>query len=430
MRIVHEEDTDCQLDFSLAAWTRCKAVNPIILMTFFIIAISILIITYSYIGWRLIVPAGLSPTWNTILWAILVLFMSTIPVSILLRVYGFSIFWTGILTWIAYLNLGFFSLVFVFLVVKDLALLATYCVKKYFSLLRGVIISEPRPIEPISLDRRCFIFRSINLGILGIAGILMPYGLYEARRRPVIVKVSVPIHDLPNDLEGFRIVQITDIHISPTIKRDYVQTIVHQVNGLKPDVIVFTGDLADGSVAGLSNDAAPLKDLSALYGSYFVTGNHEYYSGVRAWLKEIKRLGLIVLLNEHRIIQHGTGRILMAGVTDYHAGRFLADHASNPYTALSNAPASNIKILLAHQPRSIFDSSKAGFDLQISGHTHGGQYYPWNFLISLQQPYVVGLHQHGKTWIYVSRGAGYWGPPLRLGAPSEITMITLTRSNV
>jgi len=398
-------------------------------MTFFIIAVSILIITYSYIGWRLIVPAGLSPSWNVILWMTLIFFMCITPISIFLRIYGFGVFWSGILSWIAYLSLGFFSLVFVFLVIKDLTLLVTCGIKKSYSLLCRIIMPHAIPAEPIALDRRHFIFRSINLGILGISGILAGYGLYEARRRPSIVKVLVPIHDLPNDLEGFRIVQITDIHVSPTIKRNYVQTIVDQVNNLKPDVIVLTGDLVDGRVAIYHNDVAPLKDLSAPYGSYFVTGNHEYYSGVEAWVKKIKQLGFIVLLNEHRIIKHGTGRILMAGVTDYNAGRFLTDHASNPYMALSRAPASNVKILLAHQPRSIFASAKAGFDLQISGHTHGGQYYPWNFLAGLQQPYVVGLHQHGKTWIYVSRGTGYWGPPLRLGISSEVTVITLTRPN-
>jgi len=398
-------------------------------MTFFVIAVSILIITYSYIGWRLIVPSGLSTFWNAILWVILILFMCLTPVSILLQIYGFGVFWSGMLSWVAYLSLGFFSLIFTFLFIRDLTLLVTCGVKKSYTLLHRVIMSEVSPIETIAHDRRHFIFRSINLGILGISGTLVGYGLYEARRRPSIVKVLVPIHDLPNDLEGFRIVQITDIHVSPTIKRNYVQTIVDQVNNLKPDVIVFTGDLVDGLVAVHRNDVDPLKDLSALYGSYFVTGNHEYYSGVEAWVKKIKQLGFIVLLNEHRIIMHGKGRILMAGVTDYHAGEFLTDHVSNPYIALSNAPPSNVKIILAHQPRSIFTSAKAGFDLQISGHTHGGQYYPWKFLVGLQQPYISGLHQHGKTWIYVSRGTGYWGPPLRLGIPSEITEITLTRSN-
>lgn len=396
-------------------------------MIFFLIAVSILILTYGYIGWRLIIPAGLSPSWNAILWAILILFMPMTPISILLRIYGFNAFWSDILSWAAYMSLGFFFLVFTFLIIRDLTLLVIRGVKRSFILARSVITSEASSIEPIAPDRRRFIFRSINLGILGISGTLVGYGLYEARHRPDIVKVSVPIHDLPNDLEGFRILQITDIHVSPTIKRNYVRAIVDQVSNQNPDVIVFTGDLADGSVPILRDDVAPLKDLSAPYGSYFVTGNHEYYVGAEAWVEEIARIGFTVLLNEHRVIQHGAGRILMAGVTDYNAGQFLRDHASSPDIALSGAPASHVKVLLAHQPRSVFASAKAGFDLQISGHTHGGQFFPWNFLVGLQQPYVVGLHQYEKTWIYVSRGAGYWGPPLRLGIPSEITIITLTR---
>ncbi len=394
---------------------------------FFLVSVSILIMTYSYIGWRLIVPSGFSSSWNAILWAILILFVPMAPISLLLRIYGFSAFWIDILSWIAYLSLGFFSLIFICLVIKDLAMLLMRGVRKSLALARTVIRSETNPIELTEPDRRRFIFRSINLGILGLSGGLTGYGLFEARHRPGVVKVSVPIHDLPNDLEGFRLVQITDIHVSYAIKREYVRTVVDQVNILKPHVIVFTGDLADGSVDNLRNDVAPLMDLSAPYGSYFVTGNHEYYAGAEAWVEEINRLGLTVLLNEHQIIQHGTGRILMAGVPDYNAGQFLRNHDSKPDIALAGAPSSHVKILLAHQPRSIFVSAKAGFDFQISGHTHGGQFFPWNYLVGLQQPYVVGLHQYEKTWIYVSRGTGYWGPPLRLGAPSEVTEITLTR---
>ena len=399
-------------------------------MSFFIIAVSILTLFYSYIGWRLIRPAKFSLFWNVILWMILALFMCMTPVSLLLKTYGFGVFWSDILSWIAYLNLGFFSLVFSFLIIKDLILIVTCVIRKSHSFFRCKIIPDALPAEPVAPARRHFIVNSINLGILCASGTLAGYGLYEARRRPCIVKVSVPVPNLPDDLEGFRIVQITDIHIGPTIKRAYVQTIVDQVNKLKPDVIVLTGDLADGGVETHRDDVAPLGALSAPYGSYFVTGNHEYYSGVETWIKKMEQLGFVVLLNEHRIIKCGSGRILMAGVTDYNAGRFLTDHVSDPDMALFRAPASNVKILLAHQPRSIFASARAGFDLQISGHTHGGQFYPWSFLVGLQQPYVMGLHRYGKTWIYVSRGTGYWGPPLRLGISSEIAVITLTREEI
>lgn len=196
-------------------------------------------------------------------------------------------------------------------------------------------------------------------------------------------------------------------------------------NSLSPDLIAFTGDLVDGTVGRLSEDVTPLSRLAAPLGAYFVTGNHEYYSGARVWIEEVRRLGLIVLENEHRIVGRGKGRLLVAGVNDFHAGRFYASHASSPAKALIGAGRHHTRILLAHQPRSIFETALAGYHLQLSGHTHGGQYYPWQYLVSLNQPYVSGLHKHRDTWIYISRGTGYWGPPVRLGAPSEITDIRL-----
>jgi predicted MPP superfamily phosphohydrolase len=168
-----------------------------------------------------------------------------------------------------------------------------------------------------------------------------------------------------------------------------------------------------------------LKQISSGSGNFFVTGNHEYYSGVIEWIEEVKRLGFTVLLNEHVVITRGQARLLLAGVTDYRGGNFLPSHRSDPQKALNGALPADAKILLAHQPKNIFDAAQAGYDLQISGHTHGGQFFPWNLLVGFVQPYVSGLHTHQNTQIYVSRGTGYWGPPVRVGAPSEITLIKL-----
>jgi hypothetical protein len=143
------------------------------------------------------------------------------------------------------------------------------------------------------------------------------------------------------------------------------------------------------------------------------------------WVEEVRRLGFSVLINEHRIITSGNQKMLLAGVTDYREGRMLTAHRSDPHKALKAAPATDVKILLAHQPKSIFAASRAGYDLQISGHTHGGQFFPWNLFVGLSQPYISGLHKHENTQIYVSRGTGYWGPPMRVGSPSEITLIKL-----
>ncbi|MEW5794956.1 MAG: hypothetical protein AB1772_01220 [Candidatus Zixiibacteriota bacterium] len=153
-----------------------------------------------------------------------------------------------------------------------------------------------------------------------------------------------------------------------------------------------------------------------------MTGNHDYYSGVQQWVDEAARLGFTVLLNEHWVIERGDARLLLAGVTDYSGGQFRADHTTDPHLALAGAPPTHTKILLAHQPRSVFEAVKAGYDYVLSGHTHGGQYFPYHFLVALAQPYVSGMHQHGDTRIYVSRGTGYWGPQIRIGAPSEITV--------
>ncbi len=399
-------------------------------MIFFIVSFSILTLIYSYIGWRIIVPAKLSLSLNITLWITLIVIMLIPWMSIFLRIYGYEGVFTDLLGWIGYLSLGFFSIVLIFLIARDFVLLIMLGLQKFSLVVRSVIGSAVGHAGSPNPGRRSFVLNSINMGILGVSGILSLYGLYEARRRPRIVNVTVPVKDLPDDLEGFKIVQITDIHVGPTIKRDYVQTIVDETNILEPDMIVFTGDIADGTVATLRDDVAPLVELSAPCGSYFVTGNHEYYMGVEDWIKEIKQLGFKVLLNEHKIIEYGSGRILLAGVTDYEAGRFISSHTSSPETALKGAPANHAKILLAHQPLSIFEAARVGFDLQISGHTHGGQYYPWNYLVGIQHPYVSGLHLHEKTWIYVSRGCGYWGPPIRIGQPSEITMITLRRTNI
>jgi predicted MPP superfamily phosphohydrolase len=216
------------------------------------------------------------------------------------------------------------------------------------------------------------------------------------------------------------------VHVGLTIKREYVDAIVEAVNGLKADIIAVTGDLVDGPVQELARHTAPLARLSARHGAFFVTGNHEYYSGERAWTAEFTRLGLRVLVNEHVVVTHGGAPLVVAGVTDYSAHHFNPEQRSDPAAALSGAPPdAAAKILLAHQPRSAAAAARAGFDLQLSGHTHGGQFWPWTLFVRFQQPFTAGLHRLNDLWVYISRGTGYWGPPKRFGAPSEITLLRL-----
>jgi predicted MPP superfamily phosphohydrolase len=252
------------------------------------------------------------------------------------------------------------------------------------------------------------------LGVPLLAAAATLWGLANARRTARVKRVDVPIAGLPAPLHGFSIAQLSDIHVGPTVKRPYLQAIVDRVNGLEPDAVAITGDLVDGRVQDLHQDVAPLAQLRARHGSFFVTGNHEYYSGAAEWTAHLRTLGIRVLMNEHVLLAHDGARLVMAGVTDPMAHHVEPADRSDPP-----------RVLLAHQPRSAEGAAEAGFDLQLSGHTHGGQIWPFNFFVPLQQPYTAGLHRLRQLWVYTSRGTGYWGPPLRLGAPSEITLVRL-----
>jgi predicted MPP superfamily phosphohydrolase len=262
------------------------------------------------------------------------------------------------------------------------------------------------------------------LAVVAGAALFMAVGVFNARRTARVREVEVPVAGLPGALEGFTIAQISDIHVGPTIKRPYLQAIVDAVNGLNADAVAVTGDLVDGRVQDLAPDVAPLAQLRSRHGTFFVTGNHEYYSGADEWVAELQRLGVQVLMNEHVVLQHDGARVVMAGVADPSAHHFNPQHRSDPQRALHGAPAdAGVRVLLAHQPRSADAAAQAGFDVQLSGHTHGGQYWPWNLFVRLQQPYTAGLHRLKQLWVYTSRGTGYWGPPVRFGAPSEITRL-------
>ena len=363
---------------------------------------------HAYVAWRLLpeMPVDALPIAATALW--LIGSAIVIPVGVLARLKRRPV--SELLTWAALLAIGSFSSLFVLTVVRDVGLLAG-------SALSGSIVAAA------SLDG----FRSDSaLAVPILAALFTLVGFVNARRRARVRRVDVPIADLPAPLHGFSIAQISDIHVGATIKRDYLDGIVDAVNDLEADMIAVTGDLVDGSVTQLASHTEPLSRLAARHGAFFVTGNHEYYSGASDWVDEVRRLGLSVLMNEHVVLQHEGAAVVVAGVTDYSAGHFDPAHRSDPAAAIAGAPSdAGVRLLLAHQPRSAFAAAPAGFDLQLSGHTHGGQFFPWIFLVRLQQPFTAGLHRLGKLWVYISRGTGYWGPPKRLGAPSEITYLRL-----
>ncbi len=225
-------------------------------------------------------------------------------------------------------------------------------------------------------------------------------------------------------LDGTRIVQISDVHIGETLGRDFAQQVADTVNSLKPDLVAVTGDMIDGSVARLREDVAPLGTMRARYGVFFVTGNHEYYSGGAAWETEARRLGMTVLHNEHRVIEHQGAQLVVGGVTDLEGARFAESHAPRVDLAFAGAPSAP-RILLAHQPRFAKAAAKENVSLMLSGHTHGGQIFPFMFFVKLQQPVIGGFATLSGVPTYTSNGTGYWGPPFRVGPRGEVTEITL-----
>lgn len=316
----------------------------------------------------------------------------------------------AVLSWGGLVCLGLFSSLFVLTLLRDVVL----------ALAAIALLIAPGAPDTDALH-------TWSAAGVALGGALVTlWGFVNARRTAAVVCVDVPVRDLPRDLHGFTIAQISDIHVGPTIKRDYVHAIVQAVNRLDADMVAVTGDLVDGSVRELSAHVAPLAQLSSRHGTFFVTGNHEYYSGVHGWIRELQRLGMRVLLNEHVVLRHGRASLVVAGVADYSAHHFDPAHRSDPQAAIAGAPVdAGVKLLLAHQPRSAAAALEAGFDLQLSGHTHGGQFLPWTWFVRLQQPFTAGLHRLRDLWVYTSRGTGYWGPPKRFGAPSEITRVRL-----
>ena len=259
----------------------------------------------------------------------------------------------------------------------------------------------------------------------GLIALMLNFlGIHGALRGPLTKRVQIPVPPHLKNLNGFKIVQISDLHIGPLIRRGYVAKVVNRIKKLKPDLIVLTGDIGDSDPHIYGNDASPLRELKASEGVFYIPGNHEYYWDANDWIAVFEKLGMTSLINEGREIANQ--KIWLGGITDPDAGDFIPEHHPDATKAIDPEKAKNaFKILLAHQPKSCFDAEKAGFDLMLSGHTHGGQFFPFNFIVQLVNPYSKGLNQHGKMLVYVNRGTGFWGPALRLGVPAEITLLEL-----
>jgi uncharacterized protein len=265
-------------------------------------------------------------------------------------------------------------------------------------------------------------------GGAAVLGVGAAGGGLVAALGPILERVRVPLRRLPASMSGLRLVQISDVHLGTIIGREYLERVVAQINALEPDLVAITGDLVDGSVERLRAHAAPLAGIRSKHGVFFVTGNHEYYSGAPEWVEHLATLGVRVLRNERVSIGEGEESFDLAGVDDWSSRGLAPGHGHDLPKALGGRDPSREVVLLAHQPRSVVEAAKHGVGLVLSGHTHGGQIFPWRFFVYLQQRIVDGLHQVEQTHIYVSRGTGFWGPPMRVGARGEVTEITLVRA--
>ncbi|MFE2106264.1 metallophosphoesterase [Kitasatospora sp. NPDC059463] len=278
---------------------------------------------------------------------------------------------------------------------------------------------EPSASVAPSPERRLFVARAVAIGASGAAAAVVGTGTYGVLRGPRLKQVTVPLAKLPVRAHGYRIAVVSDIHLGPVLGRAHTQRIVDTINAARPDLITVVGDLVDGSVPELGRDAEPLAQLRARDGAYFVTGNHEYFSGAAPWVDFVRELGVHPLQNARVEL----GGFDLAGVNDI-AGEREGD-GPDFGRALGDRDPSRTAVLLSHQPVTIHDAVRHGVDLQLSGHTHGGQLWPGNYLAELANPTVAGLERYGDTQLYVTRGAGAWGPPVRVGAPSDITIVTL-----
>lgn len=370
--------------------------------TFLATAAALLVIWYFYVAHRVLATAGYTEGMSLALWTLL-----AVPFGL--------VFWLpasywpedhppsrlrDLLVYGAYLAMGFLSFLFLACVARDVAWVIARLVDQ-----SDVAASAYSPAG--------------SLALLVFSLLLLISGMFFARKTPSVTRAVVPISSSVPELHGLRIAQISDLHIGTMIRREFVERVVETINKLDADLVALTGDIFDGNPDEHADDFEPLARLRAKHGIYYVTGNHEYYWNAPAWTRIAEELGMVPLLNSHRVVKRGAAKLVVAGVTDFwHAG-------SDPHKALSGAPTDALKILLAHQPQTAFKAVGAGYHLQLSGHTHGGQFMPWTLIAHLVHKFPRGLKKFGEMWVYVNRGTGFWGPPVRLGSPSEITLIEL-----
>lgn len=374
--------------------------------------------------------------WVWVLRLMLVLTLLGLPTRLL----SLSNEWAVPLYWISYVSLGFYALLFLTTLTLDMGGRGWRLTRSLLSRLTSSHhtsthhASDERALsheEVSSVDesRRALLSQGLALPVIGASASGSAYGAHHTRT-PELIEVEITIPSLPRAFEGYQIVQISDLHVGLTIRECFARAVVELSLAQKPDMIALTGDLLDGTIAELQDDISPLAELKARDGIFYCTGNHEYYSGAEPWIDYFRSLGWRCLLNEHELIERAGDQLAICGITDRSAHTIISDHRSDPEKALKGLAPNLCKVMLAHQPKSIYDVPPGQIDLMLSGHTHGGQFFPWSVLVKLVQPYLKGLYQHDeRAQVYVNQGTGYWGPPLRIGTRCEVTLITLRRAD-
>ncbi len=373
-------------------------------LVFLLVILSVGVGGHAYLATRL----AIGPGWPEPLRSGLVALFGIGLAAVLTRIFvrSRSGRWSSALSWTAYVWLGFTFLMLTTTLATDAALW-----------ILGAATAAPR--ETLLLER----VRALL--VAGVAGAAAFVALRQGLAVPSVLRTEITLARWPQALDGFRIVQISDVHIGPLLDRRFAAEIAKRVNALAPDLVAVTGDLVDGSVARIGDEVAPFGEIRARHGVYFITGNHDFYSGADAWVDRVQELGWRALRNERVVIGDGDAHFDLAGVDDHHGAMLGAGQGEDLSRALDGREGERPVVLLAHDPATFRRASQYGVDLQLSGHTHGGQIWPFRYLVRLTVPWVAGLYRLGASAVYVSRGTGFWGPPMRLGAPSEISELVL-----
>jgi predicted MPP superfamily phosphohydrolase len=366
------------------------------LQPFVLVVTALLAVGYAYLALRLA-----SGPWGRAALAIPFVLIWIVP----------ALYWTrdrdGEESWLdqaahqaSYLSMAWVSFALALTLVRDLALLVT-------------------AVAPLESAHAIVALTGV-WAVLGGSLLAMALGALTALRGPRVEEVEIRVPGLHPDLDGLRIVQLSDLHVGRNIRRAYVERAVERARNLAPDLVALTGDMVDGPVERLAPHVAPLAALAADGRAFFVLGNHDCYSGAPAWIAHFRDMGMRVLLNEHAVLRKGAATVVVGGVVD------PAYRLQRPEISLDDAPSADFRLLLAHNPKLAPLGARAGFDLQLSGHTHAGQFFPWTLAVRLvHAPHVAGLSREGRMWVYVSAGTGTWGPPVRFGTSPEITLLRL-----